>query len=44
MPQSAIDGGVVDRTVAADEVGDILAGLVSGELDHAGDDTHVADT
>ena len=44
MPQSAIDGGVVDRTVAADEVGDILARLVSGELDHAGDDTHVADT
>ena len=42
MPQSAIDGGVVDRTVAADEVGD--SWLVSGELDHAGDGTHVADT
>ena len=44
MPRAAIEGGIVDRTVAPDEVGEILRRLLAGELDHAGDDTHVPDT
>ncbi|MFM2438931.1 MAG: hypothetical protein RLZ55_1756, partial [Actinomycetota bacterium] len=44
MPRAAIEGGIVDRTVSPDGVGEILTRLLAGELDHAGDDTHVPDT
>ncbi len=44
MPRSAIEGGMVDRTVPPGEIGQILERLLAGELDHAGDDSHVPDS
>ena len=35
---------MVDRTVPPGEIGQILERLLAGELDHAGDDSHVPDS